>query len=353
MNKIPFRISKFTCDSLAFSESFWSVLAFLRFILAAIVFIGHLNSFTRAMPSVFTNIMLLGGKASVVCFLLISGISIGHSYAKSEAGYFQRRFLRIYPLYFFAVLFALFLQYFLGSPFYTPGRTMVAAGLATNLANFFFLQGILSITITYNGPLWSLGVEVFFYMLVPFLKKISTWALYVIIILSMLAFLFLHPKKELLWGYPAFIYAWPWVIGFLISTRKHIKGSIILLLSGTISVYFNKSIMTENLSCITFLLCSIITLICMQEGFHISKKLKTVFNFLGELSYPLYLFHLPIYLILYYWGIRSPYFFIFLLLLIIVPTNYVLDNLLKKIFWKPLVKFINVKLDSFRLLKMN
>jgi peptidoglycan/LPS O-acetylase OafA/YrhL len=104
----------------------------------------------------------LGGKAAVLGFLLISGISIGHSYYNSQSGFLKRRFLRVYPLYFFAVLFGVFTQYFLGSPYQLPNINMVAAGIGTSIGNFVLLQGIAVNTITNNGPLWSLGVEFFY-----------------------------------------------------------------------------------------------------------------------------------------------------------------------------------------------
>lgn len=134
------QITSFLDKNELVSDSFWSILAFLRFILCLIVFVGHLHAFTYIMPTTFNYIMLLGGKAAVLCFLLISGVSIGYSYLKSGDGYLKRRFLRIYPLYFFAVVATVLLQYLIGSPFSIAGRTMVAAGLLQVLLISFFYR---------------------------------------------------------------------------------------------------------------------------------------------------------------------------------------------------------------------
>src|SRR5690349_8451883 len=144
------------------TESSWSILALMRFLLATIVYVVHLHPFAKSpLPFPFEEIAAFGGKAAVLGFLLISGVSIGYSYRLSKTGYLKRRFLRIYPLYFFAVLTAVFLQYFLGSPYQVLNWTMVSAGWRTSLANFFFLQEFLSIPVTYNFPLWSISIEVF------------------------------------------------------------------------------------------------------------------------------------------------------------------------------------------------
>lgn len=317
-----------------YNESTWSVLAFLRFILASIVLVGHLHVFTSLQPCL-RDFSSLGGKSAVACFLLISGISIGYSYKTSQNGYFKRRFLRIYPLYFFAVLSAVLLQYYLGSPYKLPGEEMVAAGLSTSIINFFFLQGFASITITYNGPLWSLGVEIFFYAIVPLLFKLKNYAIYVIIFISLFTFSFL--RFNLLYGYIALVWGWPWLIGFLISVRNKILLPVLLLVIGTFAIACNKEIMSEQLSLVTFLSVSTIVIMSILIHYNLSQKVKLVFNYLGELSYPLYLFHLPIFLFLFALGVRDAWQFLVLVVVLIIPINYVFDKFLKNVFWKPLI----------------
>jgi peptidoglycan/LPS O-acetylase OafA/YrhL len=321
----------------AFTESSWAMLAGARFLLAAIVFVVHLSWFTK-LPLALASLILLGGKAAVLGFLLISGVSIGHSYMERPAGYFQRRFLRIYPLYFFAVGFALLLTYTIGSPYELPGRTMVAAHWKTNLANFFFLQDFASITITYNGPLWTISMEVFYYLLVPLLSWLRFPVLVGIVFLSMLLFTFF--PKEWLFGYGAARYAWPWLIGFMFATRGPSKTVVLLALFSIVVTAVNKTDTGEILSWLTVAI--VVAIIFLADRVKFPAKIRAVLNFLGEQSYPLYLFHVPLCLALFrYAGIRSAWGFIAATLISVVILDYVFDHWLKKVFWKPALQFVN------------
>lgn len=314
------------------------------FFFATIVYIGHLNFFIQ-LSNPFDLILTLGGKAAVLGFLLISGISVGHSYLNSKTGYFKRRFLRIYPLYFFAVLATVFLQYFLGSPYQLTNITFVSAGWLTSVANFFFLQGFLSIPITYNGPLWSLSVEVFFYLLVPFLMRMPIRLIYFIIIISFASFQILHDYT--LYGCIALVYAWPWLIGFLLSAKKKIHTALLFLLVGIILVNFNQHVTGEKLSWMTLSIVSAVIYWCIYMDKKTPRLITTIFNYLGELSYPLYVFHIPIYLVLFYLGVRNQWIYLVLLLVSIVPINYTLDHWLKRLLWKPLLNFISENLRIY------
>ncbi len=329
-----------TPRSFQHKESSWSILALTRFFLATIIFTGHLH-FYVLLPHIIKQYMTLGGKAAVLGFLLISGLSVGNSYINSKVGYFKRRFLRIYPVYFFAVLITVFLQYFLGTPYQLNDITLISAGWLTSIANFLLLQGFASITITYNGPLWSLSVEVFFYLLVPLLFKLQIKFLYLIIVISMACFAVLHYNFS--YGSIALVFAWPWLIGFLLSARNKINAALLLLTLGIVLVGVNKNISGEKLSWVTFSIVSLILFLCIYLNIKLSEPIIKIFNYLGELSYPLYVFHTPVYLVLFYFGFKNAWIYLLCLLIIIVPANHLLDHWLKNIFWKPLINFITNK----------
>jgi peptidoglycan/LPS O-acetylase OafA/YrhL len=84
----------------------------------------------------------------------------------------------------------------------------------------------------------------------------------------------------------------------------------------------------------------------------LSKNTKIFFNFLGTISYPIYIFHFPLYLFLYYLGFRDSYLFVSLVILLCVPINYIFDDLLKKIFWKPLVNKIEKQISELKTKKI-
>lgn len=323
--------------ALGVSESYWSVLAGIRFCLAAIVFVVHLPWFTN-ISSGLDSLLQFGGRAAVLGFLLISGVSIGHSYVKQPDGYFQRRFLRIYPLYFIAVCFSLYLTYAIGSGnFITPEKTWVAAHWKTNFGNLFFLQGFTSIAITYDEPLWTISVEVFFYLLVPLLIRMRSIALISLILASLLLWTFSHKSWQL--GYPAARYAWPWLIGFIFATRGCFKTVALLALTGTLAIAMNKTDTGEALAWLTFAIVAMA--IFLADYVKVPAVIRAIFNFFGEQSYPLYLFHWPLCLALsYYAGVRSSWYFLAFTLISVVIIDYVFDHWLKRQFWKPALKFI-------------
>ena len=71
-----------------YSSSTWAILAGLRFVLAAVVMLSHLTYF---LPNSFVidYVKVLGGRAAVLGFLLISGFEVVQS-RRTEAG-------RIFP----------------------------------------------------------------------------------------------------------------------------------------------------------------------------------------------------------------------------------------------------------------
>jgi peptidoglycan/LPS O-acetylase OafA/YrhL len=311
----------------SYTESNWAVLAGLRFALASIVLISHLHWFAP-LPNLLWGVLALGGKAAVLGFLLVSGLSIGHSYVHNPNGYLRRRFLRIYPLYFFAVLGTVVLTVLVGSPYYLPGLDLISAGWKTNFANMFFLQGFLSITIPYNGPLWSLGIEI----------------VTGLIIVSLAVFLFC--PYNWLFGFLALRYSWPWLIGFVLATQQRTWLVGVLLVLGVAVTAINKSDTGESLSWLTFGLVASIVLFLNAYHLSFSKSLQGVLNFFGEISYPLYLYHFPLYLLLYrYLAVREAWVFILFTFLLTIVLNYVLDHWLKRIFWKPLVNLLSDKLQ--------
>lgn len=335
-----------------FTDTTWALLALTRFCLAFIVMYGHLYRHILGLKFIsFQFLFDLGGKASVMVFLLISGISIGHSFVTNSLGFIKRRFLRIYPLYFIAVLFGILLQYYLGSPYVLPNSTMVAAGSLTSVSNLLLLQGIASITITYNGPLWSIGVEVFLYLMTPLLMYLRMRYIIIITLISMFAFTFLY--HDFLFGYSNFIWAWPFLIGFIISAKKNPLFAFLLFGLTLFIVFYQQKIFAESLSILLVSFSIIVILMSMYVKLDLSKKNKIFLNFLGTISYPLYIFHFPLYLLLYHLGIRESYIFVCLVILFCIPINYIFDVWLKKIFWKPLVYNIEKHFKEFKIKRMS
>jgi peptidoglycan/LPS O-acetylase OafA/YrhL len=315
-----------------FSASSWALLGLVRFFLALIVFTTHLQWVTD-LKFPFLQIYELDGLSAVFGFFLISGFSVAHSYAKRPSGYYVRRFLRIYPLYFVAVVFAHSLTVLLGNRVVLANWVIQATGWKTSVANIVMLQGFAATAITYNLPLWSLSFEVCYYLVLPFLFRTKPLVALGFVAVSMTLFLF--PKTFLL-GYGALKYAWPWLLGFLLVKDKGNPWIAILSTGGCALIYF-----TQHESWGVFAFAMTLAALLLAPRIHLPPKLQSIFNYLGEISYPLYLFHSPL-LILFYvkFGVRDVYVFTILVLLSTAGIDWFFDKKLKALFWEPLSRKI-------------
>jgi peptidoglycan/LPS O-acetylase OafA/YrhL len=168
-------------------------LEIVRFIAAVSVVIWHYQfyffdppSSRSALPfyaifSAFYN----SGLYAVQWFWVLSGYVIFLNYADgiaskriSFARFFLRRFARLYPLHlltFFIVLFLLFiykLSFNETYPYYAPSSNWMYF-----VSQLFLASNWLSTQYTFNGPIWSVSVEVliyFLFFLVVALAKYNT-----------------------------------------------------------------------------------------------------------------------------------------------------------------------------------
>lgn len=147
----------------------------LRLFFAAIVALFHVSALTNiAAFSAFGR--YLSPQFAVRGFFVISGLLIYRSYARSSsvASYAEKRIRRIYPAYFTVIVFAAVAlfplstlpasQYF-GLAFwkYLGANLVFLNFLAPSLPGVFALNNISAV----NGALWTLKIEVGFYLFVP------------------------------------------------------------------------------------------------------------------------------------------------------------------------------------------
>ena len=151
-------------------------LDFLRLILASIVALYHISALTGI--SAFSAFGRLSPHFAVRGFFVISGLLIYRSYARSSSArsYFSKRARRIYPAYFTVIavaaiaLFPLstvrWTQYFaVGFWKYLAANLVFLNFAAPTLPGVFASHGNSAV----NGALWTLKIEVAFYLFVPLL----------------------------------------------------------------------------------------------------------------------------------------------------------------------------------------
>jgi peptidoglycan/LPS O-acetylase OafA/YrhL len=149
----------------------------LRLILASTVFLFHVNALTNLPAFSFLG-KYCSPHFAVRSFFVISGLLIYRSYTRSRstASYLEKRGRRIYPAYFtIIVLAALTLwplsvcplsQYFgMGFWKYLGANLLFLNFLAPSLPGVFTSNALSAV----NGALWTLKIEVVFYLSIPLL----------------------------------------------------------------------------------------------------------------------------------------------------------------------------------------
>jgi len=147
----------------------------LRLVLAFSVCLAHLGE-VSGVPAFFPLARVFYSGVAVDCFFVVSGFLIFRSYKHSSSifSYFNKRLRRIYPAYVTVILLAAILLPIL----LQPTEQLLFSGewfkyLFSNLAFLNFLQPDLSGVFTanplhiINPPLWTIKVEVMFYLSVP------------------------------------------------------------------------------------------------------------------------------------------------------------------------------------------
>ncbi len=144
----------------------------IRVLAAIFVFNAHVRPPTGP-DSVLASVSL-AGHDWMTMFFVLSGLVLTWNYAavlegpdsrKGLRSYYVARFARIYPLYLFALLIAV-------AVLMVSGGGLAVLSNPQLLLHVFALQSWspdLGVAYGYNGPGWSVGVELFLYALFPLL----------------------------------------------------------------------------------------------------------------------------------------------------------------------------------------
>ncbi|MEO9531506.1 MAG: acyltransferase [Crocinitomicaceae bacterium] len=311
----------------------------LRFIAALSVFLFHFSADMKAVYPVFTEHAL--GKAilsifekgslGVNFFFVLSGFlitylilhEVKHRGAFALGKFLIRRTVRIWPLYFIVVLigFVLF--------------PAIIPGYETNhdpvmylffLANFDEIYNGMADSVNFLTSPWSVAVEEQFYLfwgiLLLIWSKISKLKLpAIIIMLYVLSFIFraVHWEEERLIYYHTFAVCQDILTGSFvawslfhekkwINSLQNIKTPAVLgiyVLGFILCVLKNKVFFGELIVIERFVLSLFFAFIVLDQirGKHSVLKMgkyKT-FNYLGKISYGLYMYHLVVMYLLFNW----------------------------------------------------
>jgi peptidoglycan/LPS O-acetylase OafA/YrhL len=290
-------------------------------------------------------------KEAVLFFFVLSGFSIGLSLKNKVPDspetineYIYRRFKRLLPVYILALLFTLIsglVMHQVHLPNYSAWNM---------LGNILFLQtadiveGSWFIPYGFNGPLWSLSFEFFFYCFFPlvylinrkYLSKINILVKYgVLLVLSVAAF---AVNKIFFVPYFAFFTSFIiWLSGYLAS-RTYLKGETYHLLFagvfafGVLYLTAGRHFLSSNtlaFICKGLLMGAVfymITFFSKSETTQTIFKwpvwiLNKIFNYIGKGSYATYALHYPLMLMLRYFHVNIIVQVAVILLFIILCTT--------------------------------
>jgi peptidoglycan/LPS O-acetylase OafA/YrhL len=267
----------------------WATLAAVRFLMAVTVVVYHLP-IVRPRGHV-PLLEALGGLGCICGFLAISGYSIAHSISVQPEGFFVRRAWRVLPIYYATLALSLLPYPFLdGAP---PFRFFFEDWTLSELVgSLLFLQCFLTEKIPIFGPSWTLAIEWWLYMLAPLFIRAPQWLLALLVIAS-LAFQQAalargyFPVHAFKWGIPALMLLWAWLSGFLFY-RVRGWSAVLLVLVG----YYAVDRFVDR-SPAAYLIASLAVVIARTLP-PLPRRFAAFLVYLGNLSYPMYLVHVPL-----------------------------------------------------------
>lgn len=284
----------------------------MRGVSAIMVVLCHsFQVFIARYASDFFSYIVMIAQASVMVFFVLSGFLIGKSIQSNihlnkkfnSLVYFKSRLIRIYPPLLLSIILVYFLAFF--APYFFESKDILLKNtdswiesinlqFSSNqiISALTFTNGILPVSTPFNTPLWSLPLEVWYYIIAGLFctRKIA------LVILSIFLFIILSSAK-----YEFFIYSFVWLSGLVssfVSPRSKLALKFYLCMLCVLTMlcinkgyeyhtgentihYYN---LFFGLSCCSFIYVFVI---------HFDKKIK-ILPSTSKYSYTLYVIHIPI-----------------------------------------------------------
>lgn len=257
------------------------------------------------------------GTEFVILFFVLSGFSIAYSLRNNQkvGKFYLKRFIRLYPPFLLALIWA-FLVYVIienFAPALNKNGISVFHNFKTSLLNLVYINKG-----NYIPQFWSLIHEVFFYLLIP-IMLIKRKAYYILSTLFFLLGFFINESLHSVFYLFIFKYNLFFAIGvYLYYNYEFVKRYLYIsnnwIFYTVLGFLFILTIIIKYLfstsNNITYLLSSFGAIILIVN--FLEKDIKNfVLNWLGEMSYTLYVTHFA-----------SIYFFYLFLVKINLVTDY-------------------------------
>jgi len=265
----------------------------------------------------YLTLPIAWGSAGVSIFFVISGYCIHRSAAQKLAAnpayrldamnFWARRFTRIYPVLFAALLLTLALDW--ASLQLPPvNHKILDIGPKAFFVNLFSLQGVAGKTYGSNGALWTLSLEVQFYAVYPLLfalrKRLGMNGVLGLVALVNIASYFVFERHELQF-FTSFWLSWTLGAWIAESQVKHNTAQ-----KRMPWLMYGAAAMLTALGCAAFHFAQYYAFQLWALGFacYLNEALKSrrhndtpvirLLSRFGDFSFSLYSIHLPIFVLL-------------------------------------------------------
>ncbi|HCE3508721.1 TPA: acyltransferase [Vibrio parahaemolyticus] len=253
-----------------------------------------------------------GAWVFVEFFFVLSGFVLAHGYGfKRELdfkSFMKARFFRLYPLHFAMFIFAFSFQCIKLLAYEYSGLTFGAAPFSDKYAfseiipNLMLIQSWTPYTehLSYNGPSWSISIEFYMYAIlflsIVFFKsyKAISW-----LMISIISYILIFSGSDallntVLRGLSCFFGG---AVAYLVYTKisnfkpTYLLGSLVETIL-IVSVIFSVQTNMQNKGALCSVLFILTVLFFAFESGIVSKALKNKpFQYLGMLSYSIYMVH--------------------------------------------------------------
>ncbi|WP_425572643.1 acyltransferase family protein [Paraburkholderia heleia] len=253
------------------------------------------------------------GSAGVPIFFVISGYCIHRSGAArlfsnpdfrlDARQFWLRRFVRIYPVLLAALLLTLAVDS-VSLSLFPVSHKINEIGVRDFFVNLFSLQGVAGKTYGSNGALWTLSLEVQFYLLYPLLFAARrrfglNVVLAAVALINVVSALTLERHDIVVFT----SYWFSWMLGAWIAEVR-LRGSsgfrfaypaaALFAVGGCVAFHFGQFGAFQLWACA--FACYLVKALARPAA--ASGVLQSLFSKIGDFSYSLYLIHLPLFVLL-------------------------------------------------------
>ncbi len=340
--------------------------------------ITHLNLKTSLSP-VFSILSYIPG---VPIFFFISGFLISKSYENNTniKDYIVNRALRIYPALIFCVaisVIAVYLTGYLGEKEFSFSHFILWIGTQTTFLQFYNPEFMRDFGVgVINGSLWTIAVELQFYIMIPILYYIFGFSksnnhhnrnllflISIFLIFFMIECTFDNIYKDYILFKIFEVTFIPWIWMFLVGVffqknfdiiYKFLSGKLIYILPSYIIIaYYTRHYLGWHIgNDINPILYILLTILIFSMAYSYSTFSQKILK-RNDISYGIYIYHMPIVNIFIYYGytqeILSVVTIIFLTISIALASWFLIEKPAIRLKKHTLIESKEKKLFGFEL----